>query len=59
MNAVLEVVSLNATAALLKAFNPICLSLFNHEVWTLGGYMSYRMNYKRENSSLDVTYNGS
>ena len=50
----LEVVSLNATAALLKAINPICLSLPNHEMWTLGGYMPYRMNYKRENSSLDM-----
>lgn len=54
MSAVLEVMSLNATAALFKAMHPTSLSLVNHEMWTLHGYMLYRINYKRENSSLDM-----
>lgn len=52
----LEAVSLNASAVLLKAVNPTCLSLPNREMWTLGGYMLYRINYKRENSSLDMSH---
>lgn len=54
MNSVLEVVSLNATATLLKTINPICISLPNHEMWTLGSYKLYGRNYKRENGSLDM-----